>query len=89
MPEIGIRELKTKTSQVVRNVHKRHTRYVVTLRGRPVAMLVPLDSQPPVTPASSKQLDDVWNELTRLGKLIAESWPPGTDSGEVLSDMRR
>jgi prevent-host-death family protein len=42
MEEIGIRELKARASEVVRAVKERRARYVITQRGRPAAVLVPL-----------------------------------------------
>jgi prevent-host-death family protein len=89
MTDIGIRELKAKASKVVQNVRRRHVRYIITHRGRPVAMLVPIDetlTQPPLTTA---QTDDVWAELTQLGERLAQNWPTNQNSAEALSEMRR
>ena len=36
MPDIGVRELKTHASEIVRNVREQRARYVVTYRGQPV-----------------------------------------------------
>ena len=88
MPQIGIRELKTKASQLVRNIRKRKTRYVVTLRGRPVALLTPLEEPPAALPPQT-QTQNTWDELTRLGKLMAKSGASQAHSSDVLSDMRR
>jgi prevent-host-death family protein len=35
MREIGVRELKVKTSEIVRNVRQRRVSYIITYRGRP------------------------------------------------------
>ncbi|MCL5998128.1 MAG: type II toxin-antitoxin system Phd/YefM family antitoxin, partial [Chloroflexi bacterium] len=68
MPEIGIRDLKMKASKVVQTVYKRKTRYTITRRGRPVAMLIPIDeatSRPtPRQSGATMSADEVWNELT-------------------------
>ncbi len=40
MPEIGVRELKNHASQIIRQLRDRQTRYVVTFRGKPVAVLL-------------------------------------------------
>jgi prevent-host-death family protein len=42
---IGIRELKTRTSAVLREVQTGGVEFVVTLRGRPVARLEPLSAE--------------------------------------------
>lgn len=39
MPEIGVRELKTRASEIIRTVRDHRARYVVTRRGRPVGVL--------------------------------------------------
>ncbi len=86
MPQIGVRELKIRASEIVRNVRRRKTRYVITYRGRPVGLLTPIE-EPDTSPASTAQ--DNWDELTRLGQKIAAGWPPGVSSADILSDMRR
>jgi len=84
MPEIGIRELKAHMSQVVRAVKERRARYVINVRGKPVAMLVPADAEPP-----RPRADDVWARLERLGKDIAKHWQSDESAVELLSEMRR
>ena len=49
MPEIGIRQLKNETSEILRAVREEQAEYVITLRGQPVAVLKPIE-QPEVTP---------------------------------------
>jgi prevent-host-death family protein len=43
VPRVGIRELKNRTSEIVRAVRERGTRYIVTHQGRPVGLLLPVD----------------------------------------------
>ena len=33
MPEVGVRELKIRASEILRNVRERRARYVITYRG--------------------------------------------------------
>ena len=42
--EIGIRELKSRASEVVRAVKENRAQYVVTQRGVPAALIIPLDA---------------------------------------------
>jgi prevent-host-death family protein len=84
MEEIGIRELKARASEVVRAVKERRVRYLITQRGRPVALLVPLDALPPQPDA-----DEVWARLEELGKEIARNWQSEKSAVEILSEMRR
>jgi prevent-host-death family protein len=41
MPRIGLRQLKTHASEVLRDVQDHRARYVVTNRGEPVAVIIP------------------------------------------------
>ena len=43
VPRVGIRELKNRTSEIVRAVRERGARYIVTYQGRPVGLLLPVD----------------------------------------------
>ena len=45
MPRVGIRELKNRTSEIVRAVRERGAQYIVTHQGRPVGLLLPVDEE--------------------------------------------
>lgn len=85
MPDIGIRELKTHASEVVRNVKEKRMRYIVTHRGRPVAAIIPIEE----TQASSQAKASAWDELVSLGQQIGQGRESPQSSTEILSDMRR
>lgn len=82
--EIGIRELKSRASEVVRAVKEQRARYVITQRGKPAAIIVPLDAAPPEKPA-----DEVWDRLMELGEEIGKGWQSEKSAVEILSEMRR
>lgn len=84
MTEIGIRELKARASEILRQVRDEQASYTVTYRGRPVGVLLPISEAPGQQPAN-----DAWDNLVRLGKELAAGWPAGLSSGELISDMRR
>ncbi len=88
MPEAGVRELKAQASQIVRRVRERKTRYIITYRGRPVAVLLPLESAP-TGGAGPAGEESAWRELERLGALIGKGWRAPVSSAELLSEMRR
>jgi prevent-host-death family protein len=88
MSEIGIRKLKTHASAIVRSVREQRARYVITQRGRPVALLLPLD-EPQAQAPSLEAGAAAWDELTRLGDAIGRSWQSPLTSVEILSEMRR
>ena len=90
MPDVGVRELKTRASEILRRVRERRDRYVVTYRGRPVAILAPLErtAQNETLP-SGDAAHDAWDELTRLGEEIGRGWQSPLTSTELLSQTRR
>jgi prevent-host-death family protein len=87
MTEIGVRELKIHASDIVRAVHDQRARYVITRRGKAVAVLSPVEPAGlalQTTPDAS-----AWGELTRLGKQIGRRWRSPLSSTELLASMRR
>jgi prevent-host-death family protein len=90
MADVGVRELKARASEIVRNVRDRRARYVITYRGSPVGVLVPLDEVRSATPVSDNESGTgAWDELTRLGEEIGRGWRSPLTSTELLSGMRR
>jgi prevent-host-death family protein len=90
MPDIGVRELKTQASEIVRQVRDHRARYVITYRGRPVGLLMPLEETSPASLPPSEGVDESsWETLTRLGEEIGRGWRSPLTSTELLSDMRR
>ena len=82
--EIGIRELKSRASEVVRAVKEERARYVITQRGKPAAIIIPIDAAPP-----EKSVDEVWERLIKLGEEIGKNWESKKSAVEILSEMRR
>lgn len=77
MPEIGIRELKSQASEIVRAVREERAEYVVTLRGKPVAMIVPFEEAPEPRTLSHEQF---WAEMDELIHQMEAETPPGAKS---------
>jgi prevent-host-death family protein len=90
MPDVGVRELKARASEIIRNVRDQRARYVITYRGRPVGLLMPLDEvrATPLLPTGEPAMA-AWEELTRLGQEIGRGWRSSLTSAELLSEMRR
>lgn len=86
--EIGIRELKGHASAIMRDVRDKRARYVITRRGRPVALLTPIEDAV-AAGQESESFAAVWHELERLGEEIGRGWRSPLTSAELLSDMRR
>ena len=90
MPDVGIRGLKERASEIVRQMREERARYVITHRGRPVGLLIPLDEADSTTQAIRNETNaDAWEELIRLGKEIGRGGQSSKTSTELLSEMRR
>jgi prevent-host-death family protein len=90
MVDIGVRELKARASEIVRSVREQRARYLITYRGRPAAVLMPLDEVYTATPSLVDESSaSAWEELNRLGEEIGRGWRSSLTSAELLSDMRR
>jgi len=90
MPDVGVRELKTRASEIVRDVRDHRARYTITYRGRPVGVLLPLEEVPQVEALpGGERGTTVWEELSELGEEIGRGWQSPLTSAELLSQMRR
>jgi prevent-host-death family protein len=77
MPEIGIRELKNQASEIVRAVREERAEYVITHRGRPVAMIIPFEALPEEEAPASGQW---WASIQEIGQLMEEETPDAKSS---------
>jgi prevent-host-death family protein len=89
MPEIGVRELKARASEIIRAVRDRRARYLVTYRGRPVGVLMPLDESKREEASSPGEGQAAWEDLVALGQEIGRGWRSDMSGADVLSEMRR
>lgn len=87
MPETGVRNLKIRASEIVRRVRERKVRYVITYRGRPVAVIGPVEGAPEPEPRGADAA--AWQELERLGEAIGKGWRSAKTSADLLSESRR
>ena len=83
--EIGIRELKARASEVVRAVQEQRARYVITQRGKPAALIIPLDAEVPEKSSD----DEVWERLMKIREELGKGWQSEKSAVEILSEMRR
>jgi|YelNatPaOPRAMG01_1025707.scaffolds.fasta_scaffold324512_2 prevent-host-death family protein len=89
MLEIGVRELKARASEIVRAVRDRRARYLVTYRGKPVGVLLPLGEAERSELVPEETRESAWKELLALGQKIGEGWQSDMTGVEILSEMRR
>ncbi len=84
MAEIGVRELKEKTSEIMRRVREKKESFDITYRGRVVAWLVPVER-----PEPEEDWRQVWAEMDELAKDIAKRVPQDVSAAQLVSEQRR
>ena len=92
MPLIGVRELKEQTSEVIRRVREERAEYVVTYKGKPVAVILPLDTaraEEAMVQSAKTVVASSWEEYERIVEKIRDSWPEGLSTQEVIDAIRR
>ena len=86
MTSVGVRELKQKTSQVLRRVREKKERIQITHRGVVVALLVPVPSRR--SSAQEKSDEAVWTDLDELAAEIGAHWPKGVSAVDAIREDR-
>jgi prevent-host-death family protein len=85
---IGVRRLKAEASRVVRSVHEEMAEYVITVRGRPVAMLKPL-TEDDTQRLRQTEIADSLAEMKSLSREIGEAWTSDKSGVELIAEQRR
>jgi prevent-host-death family protein len=86
--KIGVRELKNRASEIVREVHELEAEFVVTLRGEPVAVIRPLTEKGGRELLQAEE-DEALAEVDRLAEKIARAWRSPKSALELLEEQRR
>jgi prevent-host-death family protein len=85
MRTVGVRELKTSASRLLRRVRERGEEIQVTYRGQVVARIVPvLERRAPAGADAG-----VWSDLDRLAAEIGGHWPKGITAAAAVTEGRR
>ena len=92
MSLIGVRELREQTSEVIRQVREEQAEYVITYQGRPVAIILPLDTEraeAEMARAGKRAIVDDWDRYERLAEEIRRDWPADLATQDVIDAIRR
>jgi prevent-host-death family protein len=92
MTLIGVRELREKTSEVIRRVRQDLAEYVVTYQGRPVAIILPLDTaraEREMVQAGKKAVLGNWERYDRLAEELRRAWPADLSTQDLIDAIRR
>ena len=85
--KIGIRELKNELADVIRRVGEERAEYTVTIHGRPVAVLRPVNAADAAVEADDAVRNEL-AEMAELARLIGENWSSPKSAVELLEEMR-
>lgn len=94
MPRVGIRELKNETSEILRAVREEKAEYVVTHRGKPVAVILPLaddwqEDESVRAAAAARANADFWARWERESQAVTEMWQSDRSAVELIDEQRR
>ena len=94
MPQVGIRELKNDTSEILRAVREEKAEYLVTHRGKPVAVILPVDDEREDThatlaTAATQATADFWSHWDALGAELDAEWQSPQSAVELIAEQRR
>ena len=92
MSLIGVRELRQQTSEVIRRVREEGAEYVVTYQGRPVAIILPLDTEraeAEMVQAGKRAIPSNWEQYEQIAQEIRDAWPADLTTQDLLDDIRR
>ncbi len=92
MSLIGVRELRERTSEVIRRVREDHVEYVVTYQGRPVAIILPLDAEraeSEMVQAGKKAILSNWERYEQIAQEVRDAWPADLSTQDLIDAIRR
>ena len=85
MSLVGIRELKTNASELVRRVREEGEIIDITYYGEVVARLVPVKE----VKTKPEELAEMWAEMDRLAQQVSAQWTGNPDAVEAVREGRR
>ena len=85
MSLVGIRELKTNASELVRRVREQGEIIDITYYGEVVARLVPVKE----VKTRTEELADLWAEMDRLAQEVSARWSGSPSAVDAVREGRR
>jgi prevent-host-death family protein len=84
---VGVRELKSQTSRILRTVREEQAEYVVTYQGEPIAVLRPfsVDDEKMLQKIA---IEDELAAIDRLAEQITNAWVSEKSATELLEEIR-
>ena len=91
MPLIGVRELRERTADILRRVREEKAEYIITYKGRPIAVLLPIAEQQveeAILQLSKQHVTGGWEAYAHLAEELRQEWPQGRDTQALLDEIR-
>lgn len=85
MPEVGVRELKTNASELLRRVREGGEIIDITYYGEVVARLIPVKQ----TKTEAEELDRLWADMDQLAKEVSAKWSDSPSAVDAVREGRR
>jgi len=92
MPTIGVRQLREQTSEVLRQVREAQAEYIITYQGKPVALLLPVQTdivEKAMVEAGRRSVADGWETYARIAEELRRDWPADKSTQELMDEIRR
>jgi prevent-host-death family protein len=92
MPLIGVRELRQRTTEVLRQVREEKAEYVITYQGRPVAVLLPVvteEVEAAMVQAGKQTIQGGWQTYSHVAEMLRQAWPEEYQTQSLMDDIRR
>jgi len=86
--KIGVRELKNRTSRIIRTVREEGLEYIITAHGQPVALLRPFTEQDRQR-LRQTEMSQSLAEMKALAQEVAEAWTSPKSGVELINEQRR
>lgn len=92
MPMIGVRELREHTAEILRRLREENAEYIITYKGRPVALLLPLAQlqvEEAILQTGKPRVTSGWDHYARLAEELRQAWPEDQETRALLDEIRR
>lgn len=90
---VGIRELKNQTSRIFHEIRKHGSRFLITFRGQPIAVLQPLETvandSNEASLADRQCRDDELSAAKALAREVTDAWTASESAVELIAQQRR
>lgn len=84
---VGVKELKNRTTQIIRDVREKNAEFVITVDGEAVAVLIPYKTLTAIERKAKRQA--ALAGIKALAKDISKEWDGKMSAAEAVSEQRR